>query len=440
LDIYALLKRSHMESASPLICWSGCAYLFNVGLHSKFTLGISSGSRGGALGRGFPVVLGAVICALVFPALALAHSETVRDGNDRPGPLDIRTVSLSHARDSIRYTINMFSPWRTSVISEERTPLNYVAVGFDLRGDSSFERFAILLERKGGLRGFFIAPGRRILRPLASSRPNRRSVSVLVPRDLLDDPGTYYWAALSDFHRSGRHHTDWIPNRETLLHDLVAPVINLHSPLQTISTFYSATTTFPIGFNINDPGRSAGVDWHLERRLLGSAKWETDDSGEGEGPHTAEASGEEGGNYFLRVVARDRHGNMSKSSAWSVSVPLDDANAAFSGAYSGAWTTTPEGAPFQGTLHSTSTVDSAFTYTFTVTHPDTRIAWIGPGTPGGGMAAVSLDGLPPVIAQQHDTDVDRQVVWEGSDPALGTHTIVIANVSGTIAIDGLVIR
>jgi hypothetical protein len=395
----------------------------------------------GKVSRTTRIVLCTALAAVAFPTSAQAHSETVLDRNDRPGPLDIRSASVGHTGNKIRHTITTFARWRTSVISDRHSPLNYVAVGLDLSGDSRFERFVFFLERNGRLRAFFINRRGRILRRLPASRPNGRSVSTLLPRDLVDSSGGYYWAAVSDFHRGGRHLTDWVPNRLNALHDLMPPQITLGSPLHDISTFASATTTSPIAFTLNDPGRSAGLQWRLQRRLLGSTTWVTADSGNGEGAQTADFPGEEGGNYFLRIVARDGHGNTRTSFAWRFSVPLDDANALFASSYSGTWTTAASGDPFLGTLHSTSTAGSSFTYTFTVTHPDTRLVWIGPGSPdGGGQATMTLDGGVPVVVDQSGAAGDRTIVWEGSDPPLGTHTIVISNVAGTIAIDGFLIR
>jgi hypothetical protein len=56
------------------------------------------------------------------------------------------------------------------------------------------------------------------------------------------------------------------------------------------------------------------------------------------------------------------------------------------------------------------------------------------------MATINFDDYPPFLVNQSLGSGDRVRIWEGSDPAIGTHTMTITNVSGTIAIDGLVIR
>jgi hypothetical protein len=134
----------------------------------------------GKVSRTTRIVLCTALAAVAFPTSAQAHSETVLDRNDRPGPLDIRSASVGHTGNKIRHTITTFARWRTSVISDRHSPLNYVAVGLDLSGDSRFERFVFFLERNGRLRAFFINRRGRILRRLPASRPNGRSVSTLL--------------------------------------------------------------------------------------------------------------------------------------------------------------------------------------------------------------------------------------------------------------------
>jgi hypothetical protein len=387
---------------------------------------------------GAPLVAAcALTCALAFPALAHSHDQRIKDGNDTVGALDIGATSVGHSRKSVKHTIATLGRWRTSVIRIDRSPLNYLAVGFDLKGDASFERFVIFVSVNGGqsLRAFWITPRGRILRHFRADRPNKRSVSARIPREYLTEGGGYSWAALSVFHRSGHTHIDWSPNRGTVLHDLRAPKLNV-AFLHDLSTNSTAGLTFPVDFNVNDYAESAGIDWRLEGHLLDSTTWETLDSGSGVGAHTAHVVGEEGANYVIRVVARDGQGNTTMSPSWPLSFPLDDANPLFAGSYSGAWTTTSTGDPYLGTLHSSSTAGDSFTFTFTVTHPTGRVLWIGPGS--GGTATLTWDGFPSPVNQNFSGD--RGWVWWLDNPPLGTHTVTITNFSGTIAIDAFLIR
>jgi hypothetical protein len=380
-----------------------------------------------------------LIVCLLAPSFAGAHTVSIKDGNDVPGALDIRSAGVGHDGRYVKHTITTFDPWSLKDIDINRSPLNYLGVGFNLSGDSSFDRYVVFVDIRGNLRAFWITPRGRILNRFRASRPNGKSVSVRVPRDYLVSGGGYEWSALAVFAIRGHRHVDWAPDGTSLLHDLLPPKINVGLTYDT-STYTSATTTVPIDFTLNDHTESAGVDWLLQRRQAGSSVWETADSGEGVGPQTAHIVGEDGANYLVRLLARDRQGNTTRSSSWGLSFPIDDANAFFDSAYTGSWSTTTLGDPYLGTLHSTSTAGDSFTFTFNVTHADTRMAWIGPGSPnGGGSATITFDAYPPYGVSQSLGNFDHGRIWEGTGLALGMHTITITNVSGTIAIDGFVL-
>jgi hypothetical protein len=378
-----------------------------------------------------------VAAAHALPGPAGAHTETVKDANDRPGLLDISSTSTRHVGSTVRHTVTTFATWRNRVIGES-TP-NYVAVGFDLSGDARFERYAIAFVLNGRLRAFFIRPNGLIVRTLGVSRPNLRSLTVSVPRSLLTGAGGYTWAALTLFRQNRRNILDWAPDTDNVLHDLTRPLVELGS-IPYVSTSTSTTTSFPVSFTLDDPARSAGLDWRVERRDVEGTTWETAGEGEGEGPFTVDVGGEQGGHYLLRVVGSDRHGNRTTSRNVPVTVPLDDANAVFS--YSGSWETTPLGLPFLGTTHTTSAAGASLSYTYTASFI-TNFVWIGPGTPysGSGQAALSLDGGLPIIWNPPSPPGDRVRYTEWRGVAPGTHTLTITNlVDGfSIGIDGIVV-
>jgi hypothetical protein len=309
-------------------------------------LGRNAASRYRKLGA---VMWAAVLAVLALPSLATAHDDRIRDGNDTKGALDIRATSLSDGRRFVWHGITTFDGWPLRAISGRQSPLNYLAVGFNLKGDASFDRFLLFVQLDGRLRALWLTRSGYVLTRFPASRPNKRTVAARVPRYLLEDGGGYTWAALTVFHRRGHEYVDWAPRR-VALHDLLPPKIVSHQKWD-ISTYVSATSVFPIDFTISDYAQSAGVDWRLERRVLGSSVWEAADSGEGVGAHTAELIGEDGGNYFVRFVARDRQGNATVTKSTRLSFPTDDANPLFAGSYSGAWSTEPAGDPYLGTLH-----------------------------------------------------------------------------------------
>jgi hypothetical protein len=88
---------------------------------------------------------------------------------------------------------------------------------------------------------------------------------------------------------------------------------------------------------------------------------------------------------------------------------------------------------FGGTLHSTSQSGASFTYSFT----GTSVAWIGAAA--NGVAAVAIDGHSPDSVDLASFTGRRRVLFETALSA-GRHTIAIKDVSGTVDIDGLVVR
>jgi hypothetical protein len=405
----------------PLYETSWSRNISNVGLMAK---------------KSFAVTFGLVV-GLVVPTIANATRQRVRDGNDVPGRLDIQQVKVSHKGDSIRHTITTFGRWRTSVIGAN-TP-HFLAFGLDLSGTARFERFVFLVGRNGRPRAFYTTARGSVLDRFPASRPNKRSISVLVPRRVLDDAGGYRWAAFSVFGTSRGDVVDASPNRRARLHDIVAPKIKLIS-FPNPSTNVSVETTFNVSFAVSDPGsRSSGLRrWTLEYRRNSGAwvrlPWRT-----GAGTKTVTMGGEEGVNWRLRVVAQDREGNTSRSPTRLTSVPFDEANGIFGSAYGGTWSGGVLGAPYLGNVAQTSESGATFTHTFTGSY----IAWIGPGAPsiGAGTATVTIDGGPPVLVDQAAKSGDRAIIFQASglDPT-DSHTIVITQQSGTIAIDGIVIR
>ena len=377
------------------------------------------------------------LCALALPALASANTQTVMDGNDRPGLLDIRSVTVTHSGGWLRYRITTWNRWSTSVIGQ--TTPHFIAVGLDMGGNRNFERLVALFVFNGRLRAFLInANTGRILNSYGATRPNAKSISFRIARSPFVPAGGYGWNAFSVYRIGSRNVVDSAPNGSNRFHDVAAPRITLGS-FPNMTTSASATTDFPVSFTMNDRARSAGVDWRVERRLVGSTTRETAVSGVGVGAKAPTVTGVEGANYLMRVVATDRHGNSTASAEVPVSVPYDDANAAFAAAFAGTWTNTPSGTPFQGTLHHTVVPGSSFTYTFM----GSEIFWIAPGTPIGlpGSATVAIDGGAATTVDPSTSSGERAMVFgaSGLDPSV-THTVVITHVSGAITIDAILVR
>jgi hypothetical protein len=221
----------------------------------------------------------------VAATFADAHTERIPDTNDVKGALDIRSTEVGHRGNYVEHTIRTFDRWPLKLINVNRSPLNYLAAGVDLTGDGRFDRYLIFVDVQGHLRAFWITTKGEVLTRFPASRPNARSVSARIPSYVLEGGGGYEWAATTVLTRRGHRKIDWAPNKVNVLHDLLPPKISLGT-LYDISTVATASTTVPVDFTLTDHVESAGVDWSLERRVLGTSVWEVADSGEGVGPHT----------------------------------------------------------------------------------------------------------------------------------------------------------
>lgn len=367
------------------------------------------------------VVAGLVVAAA--PSPASADRRAIVDGNDVAGPLDIRRATQGHAGSrAVTHTVTTFRRFASSFLRGE----NAFMFHFDTNDrPARFERFVFVFWANGRLRAL-VANRTEIIGAAGVSRPNRRTVKVRVRKTLLD-PAGYHWLVASFF--SGGF--DVAPNQRLAFHDLTPPRITLLS-FPDPSTNASQTLTFPVSFRLADESRIRS--WVLQRRLVGTAAWQTVAEGRGAGTKTPQVTGVEGANYVFRVRATDRAGNTRTSQTRRISVPLDDANPVFASSFlPGVWTSADQG--FLQTLHVTSVLDATFTHTFQHGY----VAWIA--RPTVGTATVSIDAGPEVIVDLNAVSGERVKVFEqgGLDPSF-THTIEISLTSGEITVDGFVLR
>jgi hypothetical protein len=264
---------------------------------------------------------------------------------------------------------------------------------------------------------------------------------VRLPRAHFSAGGGYRWATFTVFVASHGTVVDRAPNRRLIAHDAFGPLIELLS-FPDPSTVASNWNTVHATFSIADTGRHAtGIRrWTVQSRR-DAGPWETWGWLEGGGEKTVVVGGEEGVNWSLRVVARDRHGNTTVSPVRRISIPYDNSNGVFAGAWSGSWEGVypPPGSPYMLGLVATSVPGSAFTHTFT----GSSFLWIAPGAPfgGPGTASVTIDGGDPITVEQSAASGDRAIIFEatGLDPGI-PHTVVITHQTGVISVDAVVIR
>jgi hypothetical protein len=112
-----------------------------------------------------------------------------------------------------------------------------------------------------------------------------------------------------------------------------------------------------------------------------------------------------------------------------VSVPIDDASPQL--AYTGTWTHgTGDPLDFRDTLSTSTTPFDTVVLTFTGRY----VAWVAPG---GGTGAAIVEGEDVILA---DFSGRRTIVYERTFGSVGTHSITIEVDSGTVPIDGIIVR
>jgi hypothetical protein len=260
----------------------------------------------------------AALLALVGAEAARAGTSTVQDGNDRPGRLDIRSVSQGHSGAKVTHTIRTFGRWPNSLLGAQHSNALVILISTD--SDAALERFVLIISEQGRMvAGVFRGNG-GLLGQANVSRPDRRSVRVSFSKSRLGNPPGYRWQAFSSFQAPGacrRGCVDRAPNgSRRVLHDLRAPTISFPQPPPP------AELTYDLEFTVGDAGRSGLDFWRLEHREPGTSVWNVLDNGSTTGsksvPFTADAAVD---TDAFRVVARDEHGNRTVSPVRLVTVP-----------------------------------------------------------------------------------------------------------------------
>ena len=123
-------------------------------------------------------VLVIVFVGLVAVGNAYADTRAISDGNDRLGPLDIRSARHAHDGARVVHTISTFSTWRVGLLGLN-TP-NLFALEISTDADPALERSGphLLRERSHGRARLQTAGWRlhRVRGRLEAQRPNRARV------------------------------------------------------------------------------------------------------------------------------------------------------------------------------------------------------------------------------------------------------------------------
>jgi hypothetical protein len=377
---------------------------------------------------------GALIVLLVGVALgaaetAFADSRSVADGNDRPGPLDIRAAGHGHSGTAVTHRITTFSTWRARLLGPN-TP-NLFAVDFSTDGDPGAERIVVIYSVNGRMRADVFRPNGVFVGRAAASKPNARTATVSIPRVRLGSPTHYRWTALSLFSsrrlcRNGC--LDEAPNTGRILHDITAPRVTFPAP-----PLVPASTTYDIDFRVSDAGRSGLRDWRVQHRLFGEQAWTTVQRGSRSGPNTHQHTSPQDTEDQFRILVRDRQGNMTVSAIRNVWVPVDDSDTDI--AYVDMWASTPTPGAFLSSVTSSSDPGDTATFQFT----GRFVAWVAPGG-GTGMASVSIDGGPATDVNLGDFAGLRQRVFTQSFSTAVMRTLTLTVNAGPVPVDGFIVR
>ncbi len=365
----------------------------------------------------------AVLAALssASPAPAQGSTDTVADGDDVAGPLDVRSVSHGHRGARLTHTLRTYGAFPGRLLAGD----NAVVFAFDTNNRrSSFERGAVVFWANGRLRAVVVNRRGNLLARVAVSRPDRRSVKVTLSRRALGSPDGYRWLAVA----VAGSRADFAPNRRLILHDVTAPEI-VFKPQPV-----PADTTYDVTFGVSDSGGAGLRRWRLEQRPLGATQWSTIVSGRTLGTKTVSVTAAQGDDDEYRVVAVDRQGNTRTSAIRTVSVPIDDTDPAV--AYSppsSGWTSIGAPAAFLGTVHTTATIGDTVTYAFEGSY----FALVGPRTCGAGT--VSVDGVTREVRLGCGGG-QRRILFAESFPASANHTVSFTLTDGSFSLDGIITR
>ena len=382
--------------------------------------------------RGVITLATALTLALAAAGNAQADTRRISDANDRPGRLDIRSASHGHSGARVVHTISTFGRWPARLLGPN-TP-NLFAVEISTDGDRGLERVVLVFFQNGRMvAGVFRVRSRRLvfIGSASASKPNARSVRVSIRRSRLGSPAGYRWNAYSQFGSAASGCNlciDRAPNSRRVLHDITDPTIAL-----TSFPSIPPDIEYDVSFRVSDTGGAGLSRWRLQHRPFGTSVWDTVASGSTGGLKSHHHVAEEDDDDQFRVVAVDRQGNRRVSPTRLVSVPIDDTSPDL--VYNTLWTPGGEPGDFMGTLSSSPNMSDSVELMFTGRY----VAWVAPGG-GDGIASVLIDGAHAADVTLAGFSGRRKIVFENTFPNVDDHTITITVISGTVPVDGIIVR
>jgi hypothetical protein len=374
-----------------------------------------------------PLLVLAVIAIAIAGLTGLpagAHSFTKNDGNDSPGKLDLRSISVGHTKTGVVHTFRTYEPWTAKSLGAD----SYFLVQIDKNNDRTYERCAFIFF-DARLRGVLSNCRAKIVRTLPVVKLSPTAAKVTIPTS---QTGTvYWWAGVSIWDgaspcRSGC--VDFSPNLfPDLLHDMKQPVVTMPTaePLRVWEESTSSHFVFP--FNVTD--QHSGIQsWTVQRDPTGLGTWANVVSGGGpSGNKEPPIDGVEGSRMQYRVVAVDKQGNKKVGPSRLVFIPTDDANL---GAHFSPEPTPVTDADAFVDAYSAMSPGDVFTYELSGT--DCLLQLIGPGS-GTWNVTVSIDGeVQPLLTPPGGGQ--RTILYSNASCGLYTFTVNLGSGFGVDAV------
>jgi hypothetical protein len=334
-----------------------------------------------------------------------AHTSTKADGNDSPGKLDLRSVSVSHTATGVVHTVTTYNSWTSRSLGAD----SFFIIQIDKNNDRHYERCAFIFYTNR-LRGSLTNCGAQFIRFLPVSKVSGTTAKITIPKS--QTGRLYWWAGASLWDGPapcGSGCVDFAPNNfPDILHDLRAPVVLLGSTDPIYVWDVSTTPDFDFPFSVTD-AHSGVAAWSIQRRLFGETTWTPVVSGTGGGVQSEVISGTEGEAYY-RVFATDKQGNTKVSPERIVFTPTDQDSLGTAATIVGGHSTLVDVSAFGGDLEQ---LDDGAVFTYHFTDACNIFYLIGPGD-GTWTVSVTMDGSPvfPIIDSTTIPDGPRQVLWD----------------------------
>lgn len=372
------------------------------------------------------VVAFLLMMGLLSAGPAAAHTYTKVDGNDSPGKLDLRAVSVSHTATGLVHTFRTYGPWTAKSLGAD----SFFLIQIDKNKDRRYERCAFIFY-SNRLRGSLTNCRAVFIQFLPVVKLSGTAAKITVPKTLIGN--VYWWAGASRWDGPapcGRGCIDFAPNNfPDILHDMALPVATMTTtPLRVWED--STSSAFGLPFSVAD-AHSGIRSWAVQRRAVDAATWANVISGSTGGSKEPTILGDEGTRFDYRVVAKDRQGNQKISLLRRVYIPRDDDSLGPEGVFSVPPTSASDGTPFGGSYSQMSS--GTFTYTWTP-GSDCLFELIGPGTGTWNVTVTPALGTPTTIDNSQFTAASRQTLY--SDSTCAASYVVTLN-TGTFGLDAV---